>query len=439
VTEPFVFELNDAGLTLSRGDAILAREPGIALVQRKRLLFGREAFAESRLLPRDTVDRFWQRLSQDPVSLPHDRVRSFADLAYFQVAALVERLGLSGDVLLAVHGGYDAEQLGLVLGVMKPQKLRAVGLVDAAVAAVSVTAGEGRYRHLDLTRHGVVVTDVEVTDSARRLDAKVVADVGLNVLTKAAADAAAAAFLDQTRFDPMLDGGTEQLLHDALGGWLVQLAARPEIDAELSYRGHRYQARLTRRILADPIALALAPLASVAREADTVVVSERIATWPGAVDALPAFHTVPESAVSAACRRHAAVIRGEPPALPLVTALPAGGSGSLIVGVSGAGARQATPVSGALAGASHLLVDDRAYAFDGVRLHLTGEGTVRRSADGAAAAFVGTGSGVTVEPLGAGVRVNGRTIDGPLAVAAGDVVTAGAATCRLIRVDEPAG
>lgn len=434
MTEPVVFEINDAGLTLTRGDLVLAREPGLALVQSRRLVFGQEAFAESRLLPRDVVDRFWWRLSQEPITLAHARVRSFADLAYFQVQALTERLGLAGDALLAVHGGYDADQLGLLLGLMQPQKLRAVGLVDSAVAAVSVTAGAGRYRHLDLTRHGVIVTDVEVGDEARRLDTRQVAEVGLNVLTETAAEAAAAAFLDQTRFDPMLDGAAEQALHDSLGGWLTALSTASEVDAEVRYRGHAYRARLTRQLVSEPLARVLTPLAALRDEDAPLLVSERLAAWPGLEAVLGEVHRVPEAAVAAACRRHAERIVAEPPALPLITALPADAGAAPIHRAArrGSGGRRAASEP------SHLLVDAQAYALGATPLYLVGAGEVRRARDGAAAAIHLADAGAEITALAAGVRVNGRSVTGSEPVAAGDVVTAGAATGRLIRVAEPA-
>ena len=63
-------ELNDTGLTISSHDRQGELSPGFALVDKDQVTTGAAAQARARLLPRQTLSRFWQRLGVTPLASP---------------------------------------------------------------------------------------------------------------------------------------------------------------------------------------------------------------------------------------------------------------------------------------------------------------------------------------------------------------------------------
>src|SRR5690606_19789345 len=128
-------EFNDAGLRVSDENGILLSSPGYALVLPKQIEFGERARSQSRINPLNSYNQFWHKLSLDPFSRPIAHYRHNADLAFSHLQDLAGSAELEGDVLLAVPGSFSREQLGILLGLIRQSPFRAVGLVDAGLAA----------------------------------------------------------------------------------------------------------------------------------------------------------------------------------------------------------------------------------------------------------------------------------------------------------------
>ena len=111
-------EINDAGLVLARDGAILAEEPGVAMLDGATPETGAAAARRARLKPLYAETRYWQDLGTEPLARPVPAAANRAEVAYAQLARFVApHLGDGREVLIAVPPWYTREQLGLLLGV----------------------------------------------------------------------------------------------------------------------------------------------------------------------------------------------------------------------------------------------------------------------------------------------------------------------------------
>ena len=330
-----VIELNDASLRLGDGDAILARSPGYAVVDARRLLVGEAARRQARLDPRHTTNQFWHRLSTDPVPHPHPAARSLADLAHAHLLELWEATeGAAEDeeVIFTLPGTLEREQIALLLGIARECPFRAVGLVDASVAA---TAGHQpdapAVVHVDALLHECVVTTLDGDGAWQRTTVADVPNLGLAALREAWINVVADTFVRETRFDPLHDAGTEQSLFDRLDDWLDALTRRAEIDLELQTSSQVHRVSMSRERLVTKVAPRFALLADAVASAlppgGSVLVSAALGRLPGLLETFAERlgetpEVLAEEAVVRGAMDHEEGIRHDGEALRFVTRLP---------------------------------------------------------------------------------------------------------------------
>jgi hypothetical protein len=233
-------ELNDAGIRLARPGGLLVTEPGYALVRGEALIVGSEAFREARLEPRQVLDRFWTDLSLDPLLRGRGPVRTNADVAFAQLSSLWSRFGKDvSEVVLVVPASFTMEQLGLVLGMADACEMPVAGVVDAAVASSEPHPGCALF-HLEIGLHHAILTSLEQDVELSRGNFEILEGVGLTLLRERWVQRIAAAFVSQTRFDPLHNAHAEQALYDRLPGFLDAAAAQGAVRVELSV-GERTQ------------------------------------------------------------------------------------------------------------------------------------------------------------------------------------------------------
>lgn len=311
-------------LVLARAGEIVLREPCLAHLGGREIVFGRAAEARARLAPRQIEDRYWSNLNDSPLSVPHRRAGTAADLAFLQLEGLLSRVNLREPVLLAVNAGFQREQLAVLLGMFSHLPVSAVGLVNSAVAALS-DAAAGRYRVLEPTRHGVVVSDVDVAEDGHEVvlvDAALRTESGLVGYLDACAEAICAAFVQATRFDPMASLESEQELFDLLPQWLDALGRGARIEAVLPNAGNEYVLHLGPDDLPfDRLRLSQI-LAAMNTPERQMVVTENAVSLPGLCAGLPTARQCTLAAVLEGVERNLGHIRHDPPALPWVRRLP---------------------------------------------------------------------------------------------------------------------
>ncbi|MCM2254958.1 MAG: FHA domain-containing protein [Vicinamibacteria bacterium] len=481
-------EVADAGLVALGGGELAGRRlpapsPGLAVQDGGTLRVGVDAARIERLKPRHAHDRFWDELATTPAGAPFAAELSLADLAHAHLQAvrmaLVGGLGAeelrsrrsphgTGDGLrpasepvetfLAVPGWFTEAQLGLLLGIARAAGLPAAGLVDAAVAAAAAAPREGVALHVDVSLHRTTLTALRIDAAVARDQIDVTRRGGLAGLHETFARGIAAAFVRETRFDPLHRAESEQALYDRLPGWLDALRTRESTTARLEAGGRGHEVPLTRARLeawAEPLAAALARRAAELAPgsgAFTFLLSARAASVPGLAARLgqvPGASVVelPAEAAAAGALRLRDQLRGSGEALPFVTRLQTRGGDDHMatarVAVA-AGARGTEARAGARP--THLLAGDVAHALGteplvlgsappaGCRaVALVGAGVAAQHArvwlDGDGEAIVETVDATAV------IQVGGVAVAVDAVLRSGDRLRLGDVELLLIRVD----
>jgi hypothetical protein len=227
-------ELNDIAVTLARDGALIARSPGFALLEGDTLTIGEDALRQARLKPRIVSTRFWERLSNEPVSPAVPAAWTYAELARAHISWIWDRAGDHVDELvLVVPGHFERLQLGLLLGVAEQLALPVRGMVDSALVACDAHGDAGFIVHVAVHLHRTVVTGVELGDDARRVFAHSIEGHGLIQLHERCIELISDLFVETTRFDPLHSAESEQAIYDRLPGWLATLASKDSLRIEM--------------------------------------------------------------------------------------------------------------------------------------------------------------------------------------------------------------
>ena len=207
-------DINDASLVVAREGEVLAREPGYALVEDGRIITGTEALRQARVKPRQVSSRYWANLSVNSNTAGVEGVDSASELAHAQLKTLWTQVAdKTHDVVLIVPNYYTREQLGVLLGLTQEIGIQVSGMLSSA-AAVSARPYPGRQLvHLDVGLHRVSVTPLEQSDSVVALQEVGLEDTGLTSVMDLWAQRFSELFILATRFDPLHQADTEQLIY----------------------------------------------------------------------------------------------------------------------------------------------------------------------------------------------------------------------------------
>ena len=232
-------EVNGAALVGATSQGVLFNEPGVALVEKRRVRFGREAAAEARLNPGRSYENYWELLSDEPLPRTARGFRSYADLAHGQLQDLRKRFEQSANridgVILVVPAGTGDERLALLLGIAEEAGLRVAGLVESGVAAVCGIPANHSCLHIEATAERMIVCRLEQR-GGRVYGEEVLFNgrPGLRHLRAAMTGYVAGRFVAASRFDPLELAATEQELADQLDTWLEAVVSGGELKVELS-------------------------------------------------------------------------------------------------------------------------------------------------------------------------------------------------------------
>ncbi|NND67720.1 MAG: hypothetical protein HKN19_09045, partial [Halioglobus sp.] len=255
----------------------------VALLQGNSYRFGSAAVSAARLRPRDVNTRYWWQLSTEALQPKLGPARHTGDLVHAHLNALFDEAGKPGELLLAIPGSMQREQLSLLLGIINECPFNAVGLVHRSALLASLCMPGERTYHLELQLHQALLSEVVAQGREVRIERSVpLPGVGLLALQEALVAVAADAFVRQTRFDPRRQAATEQVLYDALPGVLTELATASETNIEVD----GYRARISNRDI-DHIADALCQRVAEQVAGTQVMADARVGWLPGITRNLP--------------------------------------------------------------------------------------------------------------------------------------------------------
>ena len=223
-----LLDVNDSNLQLWHQDTHV-QSPGYALLQGSEYVFGAPARATARLKPRDINTRFWWQLSTEALQPALGPARHSGDLVYAHLKQLHREGQQPDEVLLAVSGSMQHQQLSLLLGIVQECPFNAVGLVNRSVALASLYDPCERFFHLEIQLHQALLSELSCSGNQIVLTRTVpLPGYGLLQLQERLVEMVALEFVRQTRFDPRRKADTEQQLYDALPAALLTLQKSPE-------------------------------------------------------------------------------------------------------------------------------------------------------------------------------------------------------------------
>ena len=441
-------EINDAGLLLARDGQVVAEEPGCAMLDGREPQTGAAALGRARLKPMHAETRYWQDLGTAPLQRKAAAAASHAEIAHAQLAALARAAG-GGDTLYAVPPWYTREQLAVLLGVAHEAGLPAVGLVDAALAAAALEPAPGFALQLEMTLHRAVITELEHAGDLRRVRCEMLPQHGWLALQQAWVEAIAAAFVRNTRYDPLHEAAGEQRLWDGLPGWLEAVERDGAVTVELPAAGTTRTVEIGRELLQDAghaVCDAVAQALQRARPAGAplhVRVSHRWRLVPGFMQRLAELRDcevrlLPRGAAALGALAFERELRRDPAQLTLVQRLP-------VAPARGSMPATASPVT-AMDVPTHVVHLGRAWSLAGAALHV---GAAIPAGQRGFAVVAGPGvsrvhcrlgldaQGAWLEDLSTyGTFLNGERVGGRVALRAGDRLRLGnpGVSLELVRV-----
>lgn len=414
MSNPVVIEISDIALSVADASGLRQSSAACAVLDGRELVLGDAARARARLNPRQTHDRFWAQLDQQPLHRAAGNAKSHADLAWFHLHAIWKAVGRADDeVIFAVPPDWDRQQLALLLGIAQACEIRTVGLVAAPVAAASSVADGERLLYLDTQWQRVRATPID-GDRQRALGVSVEASKrGMSALYDTWAALISEHFLHETRFDPLHRADSEQLLYARLPEWLRTLREHASAALEMDVGARVYRVEMSRQSLVSAVAADYQTLVAAARgnHPDRVLLGHRLASYPGLADAF-AQHDIAatvcaEDAVLQGALLHFDAIRSDPGAPAFVTRLPRANVAPTAVAAPVADEIGPTP--------SHALLGWRAIALSERPLPLVsdvpGAGVSVRLDQGKACLHL---------PDGVSARINGQPVSGEQVLRAGD-------------------
>ena len=298
-------EINDSGILTARDGHWRRVGPGYALLDPDQPLLGEDARSQARLRPRRLQSRVWQDHNTQSLSRVMPYAGNNADLACAQLKSIWEAEGNAATeaVIFLVPGYFSTEALGLLLGIAEDCAIPVRGIIDTAVAASPELVAGRSLLHMDIHLHTTVLTELVAAGGVARGEVQVLDAVGLSVLEQGWMGTTAEAFVRQTRFDPLHDAGTEQILADHLADWLELLLDQPEATIELQRGSQTLSASLSRRQLVEVAAPHYERLARLvnatrlSRGPVTLHLSNRLCRLPGLADRLAEIEDVEVAAL----------------------------------------------------------------------------------------------------------------------------------------------
>ena len=325
-----IIEINDCGLCCGNAQGETFVSPGYALVTKQGITTGNAALEKAYLQPQQSFNQYWRQLNLSPLSSPTPQARHNADLAYAQLLQLHQESGSPEEIIFAVPGNFNRDQLSIVLGLAKASPFKTLGLVDSAVAAASQSntslAKNNQLLHLDIQLHQLVLTRLSVDNHIERTDVDVMTDIGLKTFYDNWARYIADQFIQQYRYDPLHTAQGEQQLYDSLPSWLEKINDHQELAVSLDSPQGSYRLNLNRNALLASSQGKLEQLQqkldSLLGQNDTLITSHRANLLPGLATQLGTVNTLPANAAVLGCLENIDSIKSSEENIHFVTQIP---------------------------------------------------------------------------------------------------------------------
>lgn len=248
-------ELSDAGIMVAVKDPVRLLQidgadresPGFALPEKNRFLVGRTAEGKAHLHPLRFNNFFWDQLNTEPLKQPSLHARNHAEMAFAHLAKIWGQIKIYGnELIIAVPGFWDRNQLGLFLGIAEALSMPLKGIVALPIAASSRPCPERLLLHLDIHLHRFEITFLKQGDSLTVQDSATIKGKGLHDLHREWVETIAGEFVHTTRYDPLHQASSEQELYNRLPDILMALQHNRFVMFEMMAGPESYRVSLSR-------------------------------------------------------------------------------------------------------------------------------------------------------------------------------------------------
>lgn len=214
-----ILEINDLNLRAIADHRIAYQSPGIAIVDQREIVFGQQALARCRLAPLNTHTRFWSELSQQSLDTPHAQVRHNADLVYFHLREMVQRVPelAQQPINLVLNGPHLIDQLPLLLGIANRCDLNILRVIDRCAALSARSLGSEKTYSIEIDLHHTLVR--ELNKQGDWVDSEPFSTLpqsGWFDLLSRLMKTVTQLWINQQRFNPRHSAQAEQQLFDQL-------------------------------------------------------------------------------------------------------------------------------------------------------------------------------------------------------------------------------
>ena len=286
-------ELNDAGIIGVTDAGIVFSEPGCALVKDGEVVFGLAAQRAACRIPRAFNNRYWHKLSEEPLVAGSDHLQTCADLVHAQLAQLWKIAANNvSQVAYAVPSYWSRDQLALLLGISQELGIPLKGLVEIPVAATRRPYPDYELLNIETSMHYASISCMHPEASKIKHTLDAVTDAGVVALRRTCAEYFSRRFLECSRFDPLHDAESEQGVYDLMDEWLAALGQSATANIKMDYKGNEYSAVLDAAGLSSRLrqrcqALIQSLRSIVSIDQPTALqIDTHLATYPGVVDML---------------------------------------------------------------------------------------------------------------------------------------------------------
>ena len=227
-----ILELNDQALLIQTEEGRSHIEPGFARVTPSGIESGDKAWAMAWQNPQDSFNQYWRQLNQLPLPRKQNWARHHGDIAYAQIKHMLESVGSPSNIILAVPGCFNEEQLALLLGLAQAIPVQVDAVIDSALATSLHAQTETLLLDMQL-QQSVVSLISETNGNIVVSEQEIIPDLGIISIYNCVSRHISDRLIDDYRYDPLHTSESEQTIYDHLPAWLRQLGWQNDLSINL--------------------------------------------------------------------------------------------------------------------------------------------------------------------------------------------------------------
>ena len=227
-----ILELNDQALLIQTEEGRSHIEPGFASVTPSGIESGDKAWAMAWQNPQDCFNQYWRQLNQLPLPRKQNWARHHGDIAYAQIKHMLESVGSPSNIILAVPGCFNEEQLALLLGLAQAIPVQVDAVIDSALATSLHAQTETLLLDMQL-QQSVVSLISETNGNIVVSEQEIIPDLGIISIYNGVSRHISDRLIDDYRYDPLHTSESEQTIYDHLPAWLRQLGWQNDLSINL--------------------------------------------------------------------------------------------------------------------------------------------------------------------------------------------------------------